>query len=308
MPTLPTAALPPPLGWDELEEMCWDLFSVEWQDPNAVRHGRQGQRQDGVDIYGRKSGRGRSIGVQCKLHGQTSALTSKEVEAEVAKAEQFVPSLGAFIIATTAARDAALQRSVRQFSDARLATGAFPVQLRFWEDLRSRLARMPAMAQRHYPQFFVTREDEWIELERAQMRHAEERDRPRFEARQAGASRLVTAYEPQWKIGQISGDPIANLQWRFRGPRFPMEWRDAIRSALDRTNFSARFDLTRELTEEDSDELVGADELGLEIRFHWHGAWRHELHRYPIVFRPGNAGMLCDVKEERLPPIYYDGD
>src|SRR5688572_11331053 len=106
MPTLATAAFPPPLGWDELEELCWDLFSVEWQDPGAVRHGRQGQRQDGVDLYGRRHGRGSYIGVQCKVHGQRSSLTFQEVEAEVAKAEGFTPPVGRFIIATTAARDA----------------------------------------------------------------------------------------------------------------------------------------------------------------------------------------------------------
>src|SRR5680860_537423 len=66
MPTLSMSELPPPRSWDEFEEIAWDLLSREWNDPNAVRHGRQGQAQQGVDIYGRRQGQGPYIGAQCK--------------------------------------------------------------------------------------------------------------------------------------------------------------------------------------------------------------------------------------------------
>ena len=32
------------------------LFAEEWKDPNAKEHGRNGQRQHGVDVYGRRNG------------------------------------------------------------------------------------------------------------------------------------------------------------------------------------------------------------------------------------------------------------
>ena len=72
---------------------------------------------------------------------------------------------------------------------------------------------------------------------------------------------------------------------------------------MDRTNLSAQFDLTGEPAQDDD---ISLDELGFEIRFHWRGAWRRELHRYSLKFRPGNAGTLCDVGEETLPPAYFD--
>lgn len=68
MPTISMSALPPPVSWDEFEEIVWDLLSRELNDPNAFRHGRQGKAQHGVDIYGRRESAGAYIGAQCKLH------------------------------------------------------------------------------------------------------------------------------------------------------------------------------------------------------------------------------------------------
>lgn len=53
MPIIATSQLLPPESWEEFEDICADLFMLEWGDPAAVRHGRKGQRQHGVDIYGR---------------------------------------------------------------------------------------------------------------------------------------------------------------------------------------------------------------------------------------------------------------
>src|SRR5436305_13688748 len=65
MPTPATSNLPIPKDWNEFEEICADLFSKEWGDRNATRNGRQGQRHNGVDIYGSPS-TGGLAGVQCK--------------------------------------------------------------------------------------------------------------------------------------------------------------------------------------------------------------------------------------------------
>ena len=55
--------LPPP-SWDKFEEICADLFSRIWGDTLLGRYGRTGQRQHGVDIYGKENGA--DSGVQCK--------------------------------------------------------------------------------------------------------------------------------------------------------------------------------------------------------------------------------------------------
>ena len=43
----------PPRSWEQFEELCADIFQSAWRDPALVRHGRAGQRQNGVDIVGR---------------------------------------------------------------------------------------------------------------------------------------------------------------------------------------------------------------------------------------------------------------
>ena len=52
MPTISSAILLKPAGWDEFEDICLSAFKLRWKEPNLTRHGRQGQAQNGVDISG----------------------------------------------------------------------------------------------------------------------------------------------------------------------------------------------------------------------------------------------------------------
>ncbi|WP_395664429.1 hypothetical protein [Methylocella sp.] len=52
MPTLTGLVLPPPGSWDEFEESALSAAKLRWNSTDLYRHGRQGQRQDGVDIFG----------------------------------------------------------------------------------------------------------------------------------------------------------------------------------------------------------------------------------------------------------------
>lgn len=127
---------------------------------------------------------------------------------------------------------------------------------------------------------------------------SEERDRPRFEVTQASVTRLETNFVPHFNVRQFSGDPMGSIEWRFRGPRFAMDWRQASGAALDRTHFTESFDLSQPLQD---DPLVGGNEMGFEIRFHWRGRWRAELHRWPITRRELPTKVLWDVGPEILP-------
>jgi hypothetical protein len=51
-----------------------------------------------------------------------------------------------------------------------------------------------------------------IELAKAQLAFAEERDRPKFEVTPVGLAKVEHAFTPDFRIQQVSGDPIANLQ------------------------------------------------------------------------------------------------
>jgi hypothetical protein len=112
----------PPKSWETFEDLCWALFQADWQDSGAQKNGRQGQQQAGVDIVGYNRTAGGALwGVQCKGKNAHygSKLSTKEIDAELAKAEKFQPPLAHWIIATTAATDAPTQEYVRSLSAAR---------------------------------------------------------------------------------------------------------------------------------------------------------------------------------------------
>ena len=139
MPTLSTSELPKPKSWDEFEEIVWDIFKRKWNDPDAKRYGRSGQAQQGVDVYGRPRDLvGRYAGVQCKRYDE-GQLDQKVIENEIVKADTFQPALARFIIATTAPRDAVLQRAVREINQARQSAGKFEVDILFWDDITREL-------------------------------------------------------------------------------------------------------------------------------------------------------------------------
>ena len=145
----------PPASWDKFEELCRSLFSEIWDNPTAVRHGRTGQAQHGVDIYGRRPTMPSVwLGVQCKgKHRIYKAKpTIKEFDKELDKAEKFEPKLAEWTFATTAADDAALQRHALTVSSQRVAAGKFPVSVLGWNSLQSLLARHPAIIEQFYPE------------------------------------------------------------------------------------------------------------------------------------------------------------
>ena len=144
-------------------------------------------------------------------------------------------------------------------------------------------------------------------LQSAESRWSEERDRPTFEFTGSSITNTESSFEPSWRLKQASGDYVPNLDWRFRGPRFQMDWRPASGETLGRRNLSGVFDLS---APPQSDDLVQEDEMAVEIRFHWRGSWRHEIHRWPIARRVIGAAaqkkVHWDVGRERIPPLRFD--
>ena len=93
----------PPKSWEEFEDLCADLYALIWNDKGTQKHGRQGQPQGGVDVYGRPDGKNYT-GVQCKKKSiwPPTDLTTDEIDEEVEKAKTWKPGLKHLIIATTA--------------------------------------------------------------------------------------------------------------------------------------------------------------------------------------------------------------
>lgn len=145
--------LSPPADWQAFERMCFDLYREVWSDPNAVMHGRTGQPQAGVDVYGR-DGRGRLTGVQCKGKnaGYRSDLTEKELREEVDKAKRFTPPLDVFVLATTSPSDVKIQSIAREIDQAHRAIGLFEVHVVAWDTLQLHLAKHHRVARDHLGQ------------------------------------------------------------------------------------------------------------------------------------------------------------
>jgi hypothetical protein len=132
-------AFPPPLRWQDFEELTVRVARSQFDDPGANANGRSGQTQKGVDVFCRELGRFRRVGIQCKEKKRDTAsirssLTLEHVEKETKNAEGFKGGLDFFIVATTAARDTHLQADVRMFTEQRLGQGLFPVAVWFWDD------------------------------------------------------------------------------------------------------------------------------------------------------------------------------
>lgn len=149
MPTISSVQIPAPKSWDEFEDVTKSALEATWKG-TLSRHGRQGQRQDGVDIYG-ENAKGEFVGVQCK--NTSKGVSESVIDSEISLAESFQPGISTLYIATTAPRDVEIQKYVRKVSKDRSIKGQFSVELLFWEDVAQFLAEDESKFFAHYPQF-----------------------------------------------------------------------------------------------------------------------------------------------------------
>ena len=149
--------IPLPAHWEEFENLCRDLFQLEWREPVAERNGRGGQGQNGVDVFGRNHNDNQQWwGVQCKWKDGNygGKLTESEIDKELAKADTFIPTLAHWIIATTAPVDVELQKYARELTDKRKALGLCPVTVLGWAAIVELIERHEAVYRQYYPSHF----------------------------------------------------------------------------------------------------------------------------------------------------------
>lgn len=133
-----------PKNWQDFEKLCKLLWGEIWDcDDTIKQHGRQGQAQQGVDVYAHVDKYGGYCGIQCKgkddyTHAQ---LTKVEIDAEIAKAKDFRPFLKRFIFATTANKDAKIESYIREKDIECHSQGLFHVDIFSWEDIVDLLER-----------------------------------------------------------------------------------------------------------------------------------------------------------------------
>ncbi|MFP9112314.1 hypothetical protein ACLI1A_00090 [Flavobacterium sp. RHBU_3] len=147
--------LPIPSNWQDFEAICHRLWMDIWNDNETQKNGRQGQAQNGVDIFGRPIYDKRYHAVQCKDKDSRlgSVLAPNELLSECNKAINFNPKINHFTIATTASRDNNIQEYCRTLNDAKNLP--FSISVWSWNDIESEIAFRPAILKHFYSGTFV---------------------------------------------------------------------------------------------------------------------------------------------------------
>jgi hypothetical protein len=140
MADLRNLQIPPLDDEDRFEDLCLALWRRILNQPATQRNGRRGQRQRGVDLFGRRDQLGAWVAIQCKVRSG-GALSTTDVLKDVESAKKFNPSLAELVFATTARRDAGLQEYARALTDKNLADGYFSVSISSWDDIREEISR-----------------------------------------------------------------------------------------------------------------------------------------------------------------------
>lgn len=154
MPYLTSYQLPPSSSWEDFEILMWDLFKEIWEDPNTQRVGRQGQSQDGIDIWGRPKCGNEYEGVQCKQKGIGKKVEKKVFKEDIEKAKKFRPPLAKFYFVTTAPKDANLEETARLITVEHKKQGLFEVEYWGWQQICLQLYLKPEVMKRHYQDIF----------------------------------------------------------------------------------------------------------------------------------------------------------
>jgi hypothetical protein len=153
MPLFSASQVPPPKNWQDFESLCWDLWRTIWNDPNAIKNGRSGQVQHGVDISGWPFPHSTWVGIQCKGKDNYAdqIVTKEELEDEAGKAKKFTPKLSAFIVATSGPKDAVIEQRARELTVLHQKKGLFSVTVMGWGDIVGLLENYPDIIAKHYP-------------------------------------------------------------------------------------------------------------------------------------------------------------
>lgn len=295
----------PPRYWQQFEDLTLGCFREIIGDDYASKNGRNGSPQAGVDVYGKT--RDGFTGIQCKQvdpigpNGKLlpgGRVTKAVLEAEIAKAETFQPSLDVFVLATTATASAKLQETARLLSAEREASGKFRVVLWFWDDYVAFLNTSHRLQKWFYENVLqlVTRADEDQEILRF---FAEAFHRPAFEhplsvedfdAFPQALEDTQTALRTGHLYDRRSRSLIRQgLSWRRLSDR---RWRDGL-ARVDKVLAALRV----ELAQSEVAGLIVRRGAFMEIRDH---RVRDELDRLRRACVDELNAVLC---EARIDPV-----
>lgn len=153
-----SASIRPPKNWQDFERNSRILFECILKDLSVQNNGRPGQRQHGVDIFGRRNGEGdKWFGIQCKGKDVNfgGEVTEQELREEVEKTQEFTPALSEFILITTSPVDASIQEIARTITNERENEGnPLNVSVWGWGALEERISEYPKALKAFEPDAF----------------------------------------------------------------------------------------------------------------------------------------------------------
>lgn len=124
-----------PRNWQDFEDVCKELWREHWPCREIQSHGRNGQAQYGVDVFGIPDREDKYYGIQCKHKSTGEELTELEVEHEVQEALKFPTPLKMLYIATTANNDAKIQKYVMLKDVENREKGLFGIRVYSWPEI-----------------------------------------------------------------------------------------------------------------------------------------------------------------------------
>ncbi|ERS86876.1 hypothetical protein Q672_02030 [Marinobacter sp. EVN1] len=145
-------SIPKPKNWQDFENNTCILFQCILNDPNTTMHGRAGQSQKGVDIFGLRDRQDNHwVGVQCKQKSESQEVTKAELQNEVAQAKKFRPPLKELILVTTAPDDQKIQQVAREITEQHRKEGLFSVDVWGWGTLEREVTKHPPAINAFHP-------------------------------------------------------------------------------------------------------------------------------------------------------------
>jgi hypothetical protein len=135
--------IPKPKDWQMFQRGCVLLFRAELADPNALEYGRNGQKQNGIDILGRRNGvPDYFVGIQCRLIEKP--MTKDEILDDCRAALMIKAGLKELIFATSCPRDVrATNEAIDVERELRAEGHDLTVILYSWPDIEMKIAQHP---------------------------------------------------------------------------------------------------------------------------------------------------------------------
>lgn len=152
--TAPHAAhYPRPADWKQFERISIALMSCVFGS-RFDQYGREGQRQDGVDLYCRLAD-GSLIAVQCKGRDGNlgSKLTVTQVNKAVLETESFPGKIDRFFILTTSPHERILTDRALQLTEERALIGKGSVEVWGWQSLENIIRENASLQNSFYSEY-----------------------------------------------------------------------------------------------------------------------------------------------------------